>query len=78
MSHLESFESKIDTCEIVQSSDLGEPEGMYKFSILFNDELMSMYISFDDEMLQYLNKIATGQKITQEDEEKSSKISIFF
>jgi flagellar motor switch protein FliN len=51
--------------EIVQVASLGVLENLYRYDITFNDDQVTLYIEFGEEVLPFVGKIVSGEEISE-------------
>ncbi len=60
---------------IKQISALPEINNLYRFDFKFNNELVSLFLEFDNDILPYIRKIAEGEEIVDEEDEEESFVN---
>ena len=66
----------IQGASIIQGSELGNYDNLFRFELTFNGEQLNFFIQFDEPILEFLEKIVSGENIpTEEEAEASTEVS---
>ena len=67
-SDLQSVSFSQDSADLLDVTDLGDIENLYKVDLTFNDEELDMFIAFDDSIVPFMGKVVSGEEIDDSDE----------
>lgn len=69
---LTKMEFSVQDANIIQGNEIETYDNTYKFELTFNSESVNLFIQFDEPILEFLEKIVSGEDIPTEEEQEAA------